>query len=110
MISITVVTALALAAGAPSPAASGQARKAYSVCIQKVIKDKTEAKLSADAFGAAVKTDCASQESAFTKAVVAYEMGMGSKRADAEESARSQVEDTLANASDTYSTYTSDPK
>ena len=105
MISITVVTALALAAGAPSSAPSQQTRKAYGACLQKVIKEKTADKLSSDAFAAAVKAGCATQEAAFVKSLVDYDVATGSKRAEAEEGARLQVEDYMINASDTYATY-----
>src|SRR4051812_42504876 len=106
MISIALGTAMIVAAAAPSPAPSMQARKAYSLCLQKVIKDKTEARLNADAFAAEAKTACAAQEAALVSALIAYDVGMGSRRADAEESAKAQVEDSLANASDAYTTYT----
>jgi len=105
MISITLVTMLALAAAAPSAGPSGQARKAYSTCIQKVIKAKTPDKLDGDAFTAAVKSACAAEEAAFTKSLIDYDVATGLKRADAEEGARLQVEDYLVNASETYSTY-----
>ncbi|TFI57381.1 hypothetical protein E2493_15465 [Sphingomonas parva] len=109
MISITLVTTLALAAAAPSAAPSAQARKVYGACIQKVIKAKTADKLSGDAFTAAVKSTCANEEAAFVKSLVDYDVASGLKRADAEEGARLQVEDYLINASDTYATY-ADPK
>src|SRR4051794_27652453 len=109
MISITLISALMIVAAAPSPAPSVQARKAYSLCLQKVIKDKTEAKLAAAAFTTEAKTACATQEAALVSALVAYNIGMGSKRADAEDDAKAQVEDSLANAGDTYTTYTTDP-
>jgi hypothetical protein len=105
MISIALMIALALGA-APSPGPSQQARKAYSVCLQKMIKDKTEAKLSADAFTAAVKSSCASQEAALKQSLIAYDVATGVKRADAEEGANLQIEDYLVNAADTYATYT----
>ncbi|PSJ43008.1 hypothetical protein [Allosphingosinicella deserti] len=105
MISITLVTALALAAAPPTPGASVQARKAYSACLQKLIKAKTEAKLDANAFAAEAKTGCAAEEAALVKSLVDYDIAMGSKRVDAEDSAKLQVEDYLAGASDTYATY-----
>jgi hypothetical protein len=108
MISIALVTALALA-GAPSSGPSAQARKAYSICIQKVVKEKAGEKLTADAFTAALKAACAAQEASFHKSLVDYDVASGLKRADAEEGARLQIEDYLVNASDTYATYL-DPK
>ena len=105
MISITLVIALALAGAPPSSAPSGQARKAYSACLQKVIKAKTEEKLSADAFKAAAKAGCAVEEAAMMKALTDFDVATGSKRADAEEFARSQIDEYLFNAGDTYASY-----
>jgi len=105
MISITLVTALALAAAPAVPGPSGQARKAYSTCLQKVIKAKAEAKMNAEAFTSEAKTACATEEAAFVKSLVDYDVATGIKRAEAEESAKLQVEDYLVNASDTYTTY-----
>jgi hypothetical protein len=107
MISITLVTALALAAAAPNPGASVQARKAYSVCLQKVIKAKTADKMAADAFAAEARTTCAAEEAALVKSLADYDVAMGSKRADALEGAKLQAEDYLASASDSYATYIS---
>jgi hypothetical protein len=108
MISITLVTtaitSMALAAAAPPSGPSGQARKIYGACLQRVIKAKASEKLSGDAFSAAVKVGCAGEEAAFVKSLVDYDVATGSKRAEAEDGARAQVEDYLANASDTYST------
>ena len=108
MISITIVTAaitsMALAAAAPPSGPSGQPRKIYGACLQKVIKAKATEKLSAEAFSAAAKAGCAGEEAAFVKSLVDYDVATGSKRAEAMESAQAQVEDYLANASDTYST------
>ena len=108
MISIALTIALTLGA-APVGGPAQQPRKAYGACLQKVIKDKTAAKLSAEAFGEAVKAACAAQEAAFVKSLVDYDVATGIKRAEAEEGARLQVEDYLINSSDTYATY-SDPK
>ena len=109
MISITLVTALALAAAPPVGGPSGQPRKAYSACLQKLIKDRTDAKLSIASFTSEAKSSCATQEAAFRKSLIDYDVATGIKRADAEEGAGLQVEDYLANAADTYTTY-ADPK
>ncbi|QAY75956.1 hypothetical protein [Sphingosinicella sp. BN140058] len=105
MISITLVTVLALAAAPASPGASVQARKAYSMCLQKVIKAKTADKMSSDAFAAEAKSSCATEEAALVKSLVDYDVATGSKRAEAEENAKLQAADYLAGASDTYATY-----
>ena len=109
MISIALVTALALAAAPPSGGPSGQPRKAYSACLQKLIKAKTGEKLDGAGFTAAAKAGCSIEEASFRKSLVDYDVATGQKRADAEEGANLQVEDYLVNAADTYSTYV-DPK
>ena len=109
MISITLVTALAVAAAPPVGGPSGQPRKAYSACLQKLIKEKSDAKLTSASFTSEAKTSCATQEAAFRKSLVDYDVATGLKRAEAEEGAGLQVEEYLANAADTYTTY-ADPK
>jgi hypothetical protein len=107
---ISMLLSVAFAAAAAAPPAGGPPpapRKAYAGCLTKVVKDKTSDKLTADAFTAAAKAACAAEEAAFVKSIVDYDMAAGTKRADAEEGAKLQIEDYLANAADTYATYTS---
>jgi hypothetical protein len=102
MISITLAAALA-AATAQAAGPPSLPRKNYSACLQKVIKDKREANLSTEGFTAAAKADCAAQEAAFRASLVAADLKMGLKKADAEEGAELQVEEYVLNAADTYS-------
>jgi hypothetical protein len=101
----TILIAMLMAGAGASDAQSGFTRKAYGACIQKLIKEKVPEKLSPEAFTAAAKTGCATQEAAFRKALIDYDLATKIRRADAEEGATAQVEDVLANAADTYTTY-----
>jgi hypothetical protein len=92
---------MAVAPAMSDPA--GQTRKAYNACLKKVAEAKTSDKLSAEAFTSAVKASCAAEEAAFIKSIVDFDLKTGLKRAEAEEGAREQVQDSLANAVDTYS-------
>lgn len=103
MISITLLTALGMAFAPAMSDPAGQTRKAYNACLKKLVEAKTSDKLSAEAFTSAAKTACASQEAAFIKTIVDFDVKTGLKRTEAEEGARIQVEDSLANAVDTYS-------
>jgi hypothetical protein len=109
MISIALATALYVSAAPAGP--PPQLRKNYSVCLNRFSKEKMEAKLDAETFKAAAKTACASEEAAFRKSIVDYDVKMGVKRAEAEEGATLQVEDYLINTADTYSVlYGEQPK
>jgi len=92
---LTLIASAALAATAqPSDAP----RKAYANCLGEFVRKANKDALTQDAFDAGIKTACTTQEAAFRKSVVDYDMKTGTKRADAEDGARLQVEDYMANA------------
>jgi uncharacterized protein YfdQ (DUF2303 family) len=100
---ISTVLAVMLAAAAPGPADKiAVARKEYTRCLKafmdKSVKDKTEV----STFKAALATTCADKEQAFRSAVVAADVAAGIKRAAAEETAKTDVEDIRLNTSETY--------
>lgn len=100
MISLALATALTFAAAQANPTV--QPRQAYSKCLGAFMKQSLEAKMAPEAFGAAVKSACAAQESAFRTASIAYDVKMGGSRAQAQEDADLQVEDYLASIEDSY--------
>lgn len=100
MISLTLAAMLAAAPPAGGPPA--QPRKAYGACLTKVAKAKAGDKLAGDAVKAALASGCATEEAAFKKSLVDYDVRSGMKRADAEEGAQLQVNDYLVNAAELY--------
>jgi len=98
MISIALATALALSQGNPTI----QPRKNYADCLSKYYKSKQSETMEPAAFTAAMKAACASPEAAFTRALVDYDIKMGSKRAAAEENAAFDIEGYLTNISENY--------
>ena len=101
---IEVVIALAMAG--QGPAAPVMPRKNFGNCLNKVVQGKVGDKLAEDAFKAAAKAACASEENAFRTAWVNYEVGMKTKRADAEQNANSQIDDYFQNAVENYKEWT----
>ena len=96
---IVLPIAMMMAAG---PVAPTQERRAFGQCLSKFIHDKLEAKMDPAAFKAAEKAACATQESAFRNAWITYDVGMKTRRSEAEQNAADQVEDYLSNSADTY--------
>ena len=88
---ITLVVALALAA--PNPGSIDAPRKAYAGCIKTFESNQLKAKVDPTAYETAVKTACPSEAAAFTSALVAYDVAMGTKRAAATANAARDLED-----------------
>ena len=105
MIALVVAFGM-MGAAAQAPAAPAMSRQNFGNCLNKQVQDKVGDKLAEDAFKAAAKAACASQESAFRTAWVNYEVGMKTKRAEAEQNANSQIDDYFQNAVDNYKDWT----
>ena len=99
MISFALATALAAAAQAGPPP---QIRDAYASCLSSFMKAKLSEKLDDATFRSGAKAACAAQESAFRKAIVAYDVKMGMKRLAAEEGAALQIDDYLVSTAENY--------
>ncbi len=80
-------------------------REDYSGCLRRLIRERVRERMSVEAFTSTARRVCASEERAFVLSVVDHNLATGARRADAEESARAQVEDYLTRAADTYSNY-----
>lgn len=87
------VLSLALALAAPNPATLTAPRKAYVACLRDFENKSIAAKMTAAAYGDAIKTACPAESTALRNALVAFDVGMGTKRANAESNARLDVED-----------------
>jgi hypothetical protein len=108
---IGLIVALGFAAGAAAaPSPPTMPRKNLGMCFNKVVESKMGDKLEPDAFKAAAVSACAAEENAFRTAWISYEVGMKTKRTDAEENANSQIADYLQNAVETYTESVKPPK
>ena len=103
MISYAVAFALLVTAAPADPAK--MPRKDYVRCLQNETRSKLEAKTPAEAFDQAVGSACAASEAAFKAALVSANMASGLKRQEAEEEAKIEAADYLANAKDMYREY-----
>ena len=103
MLALALSAALAMP---QTPPATAMARRAYGLCLNKMVRAKVDAHLSPDAFEAAAKSGCAAEEAAFRQALIAEELALRLRRADAENDASSQIADYLANAVETYTEFT----
>lgn len=104
MISIALATALHLASAPPAVQADPTIapRRAFAGCLTKFVTDSLRKETAPAAFDAAVQQACASQETAFRSAMIAFDIKGGFSRAEAEENADFQVDDYLATTKDTY--------
>jgi hypothetical protein len=96
---ITLIAAAALAAQAQSIA---QPRQAFATCLSALVKKSVKEGMETAAFETALAAACKTEEAAFRKAVVDYDMKTGAKRATAEEGAQLQIDDYVANAKDSF--------
>src|SRR3546814_3194870 len=81
-----LITALLLAAMAPSPAATvATTRAAYTKCLRTDLKTALEAKKAAADYEAALTTVCVTERSAFRAAVIAFDQSSGDSAARSEE-------------------------
>jgi hypothetical protein len=97
---ITLVVALALAA--PNPGSIDAPRRAYASCIKTFESNQLRAKVEAAAYETAVKAACPSEAAAFSAALVAYDVAMGTKRASATANAARDVEDYQLSSVERY--------
>nr|WP_294849499.1 hypothetical protein [uncultured Sphingomonas sp.] len=91
-----IALTLALAFAAPNPATLTAPRKAYEACLKDFEKKSVAAKMAKADYSVAVKAACPTESQALVNALVAFDVGMGTKRAAAEENAKMDVADYWA--------------
>jgi hypothetical protein len=97
-----ISSVLAMLMMAPSPAVIATARRDYSMCLDQFMKKGIKDKMETAAFESSLVPACAAKEAAFRTVVVAADIAVGIKRADAEENARFEIDDIQANIKETF--------
>ncbi len=99
---ITLIAAAALSAAAVQAEAIVQPRKTYAACLSAIVKKSEQDKASKSAFETALKAGCKTEEAAFRKAVVDYDVKAGATAAAANQGAQAQIDDYLAETQARY--------
>lgn len=97
---ITFVLALALAA--PNPSSIDAPRKAFAACLRSFETNQRSAKVTAEAYSTAVKAACQAEAARLTNALVAFDVGMGTKRATALSNAQRDIDDYRLTSEERY--------
>ena len=97
-----MLVVLLLALAGPSPQTIIAPRKAYAACIKRFETKSIEAKMDVAAYSVAVKTACPAEAAAFTSALVAYDVGMGTKRATATSNAAIDLADYVLTSEERF--------
>ena len=97
-----MLVVLMLALAGPSPQSIDQPRKNYSACLKRFETKSLGEKMTPDAYSAAIKTACPAEAAAFTKALVTYDVAMGTKRAKAEANAAIDLADYVLTSEERY--------
>ena len=97
-----LVLLISLAIAAPNPRTLDAPRKAYSACIRQFETTSRAAKMAPAAYSIAIKGACPAQAAALTRALIEFDITMGSKRATAASNAAIDVGDYLGNSDERY--------
>jgi hypothetical protein len=101
MISSTLALLLAAAAMQPSDTTRAT-REAYTGCLRAFVDRSVDARMSRADFATAFPQACPQQEAAYRAAVIAREVASRMSRADAAESASTEIEDARFNFRERY--------
>ena len=93
----SVLTLLLAATSAQASDTTRTARMAFTACLRTYVDHSAEARMAPAAFTAAYPQQCSAQETAFRAAVIARENGLRATRANAEQSARDEIEEARTN-------------
>lgn len=100
---------LALALIWASPSDPNAARRAYSACLEQLVKVNAEKKVPPAEFDALVTTACSDKAEAFRKIMVASDVARGTSRAVAEQGVAEELADYRTSIKDDYRLYVPDP-
>ncbi|MGI8930860.1 MAG: hypothetical protein ACR2FK_00555 [Sphingomicrobium sp.] len=97
---ITLVLALAIAA--PNPSSIDGPRRGYATCL-KTFESKSRAeKVNPAAYATAIKAACPTEAAALMRALVAFDVAMGNKRASATANAQRDIDDYQLTSEERY--------
>ena len=105
----SVLALLAAASAAQASDTTRSAREAFTACLRTYVNLSIDAHMAVDAFHTAYPQQCAQQEAAFRAAIMQRETALRSTRANAEESARLEIEDARTNFSERFETAMTPP-
>jgi len=95
---ISSVLGVLAAAAAMQPADTTRTqREAYTGCLRGFVQSSLDQRMTAEAFQTAFPQACPQQEAAYRAAVIARESAMRATRANAAESANTEIEDARFN-------------
>src|SRR5687768_15759978 len=97
-----MLVVLLLALAGPSPQTIVKPRKNYVACLNRFEAESIAAKMDIAAYATAVKAACPAEAAALTKALVDYDVGMGTKRAAATENAAIDVADYVTSSEEQF--------
>jgi len=97
-----LVLLISLAIAAPNPRTLDAPRKAYSACIRQFETASRTAKMAPAAYSTAIKSACPAQAAALMRALIEFDIAMGSKRATAASNAAIDVGDYLVTSEERY--------
>ena len=98
MITLTIALALAV----PNPSSIDAPRRAFAACLKGFEAKSLQEKLAAPAYAESVKSACPSEAAALTKALVAFDIAMGTKRAAAAANAERDLGDYRLTSEERY--------
>jgi hypothetical protein len=91
-----------LALAAPNPHTLDAPRKAFSTCLRAFENKSIAAKMEPAAYAEAIKAACVGEAARLASALTAYDVAMGTKRATAEATAASDVDDYRATSAERF--------
>jgi hypothetical protein len=94
---ISSVLAVAMAAWMQPADTTRASREAFTACLRTYVDRATSSRMAAAEFTTAYPQQCTTQQTAYREAVIRREIASRSSRADAEESANMEVEDSRTN-------------
>jgi hypothetical protein len=94
---ISSVLAVALATWMQPTDTTRASREAFSACLRTYVDRATQSRMAAAEFTTAYAQQCTAQETAYREAVIRREIASRSTRADAEESANMEIDDSRTN-------------
>ena len=97
-------------AGGPNPELLKQPRSNLSACLKSFERSSVAAKMPPDDYAKAVRASCPSEAAALKKALVTFDVAMGTKRAAAEGTAQTDLDDYFLMSEEQYRAAAGPPK